>query len=62
MKFKWCPGLDLNQHAAKHTPLKRACLPINKIEIDEYLSILLFYHIQIVEIIILEYNRINDYE
>jgi hypothetical protein len=26
------------------------------------LSILLFYHTQIVEIIILEYNRINDYE
>ena len=25
---KWCPRLDSNQHAVKHTTLNRACLPI----------------------------------
>lgn len=24
-----CPGLDSNQHVLRHTPLKRACLPIS---------------------------------
>lgn len=26
---KWCGRLDLNQHASRHTPLKRTCLPFH---------------------------------
>ncbi len=25
----WCPGQDLNLHVLRHTPLKRACLPVS---------------------------------
>lgn len=28
-KFKWCPGLDLNQHASQRYHLKVVCLPFH---------------------------------